>query len=457
VLSRFLGVKTHFLAVSVVILAGCIPQPAVRASSPKATAPGPAVISSFSDWESARLAELAAVDPRLPRRMRIEPSAAETGRAALAAILAGDPGLRVLGQRADLFSFDARARGLDAVAALADAPPRGSKDDAEEVVLLARMIAEERGRVDEERLLPRSASELVRGIVETWSDPASMAEHKELDGWLAARLDDILSSVAPAGSLDATEITELEDALDPLERFAEPSGYPDTQGALARLRVALGSTHAKAPAGLGWEALHTRLALHLGIGEPESVLRERIARTEAKLRAEAKAALALAGDAEAKAATNDAGEAILVPRPASAPATGSRVRDFAPSPERRLIGPSLHAIAASGGDTRAELRALLALHDAVAVTSWALSIQLDGVDPEVAPIRFPLLCNVPPERRGRLVRFAAVRPIECIAVAWMAALVDAASPEERRVRALRWVAYGDAPLDLVARDLGWAR
>ena len=84
-------------------------------------------------------------------------------------------------------------------------------------------------------------------------------------------------------------------------------------------------------------------------------------------------------------------------------------------------------------------------------------MHLDDVDPETAASRLALVSNVPPEHRGRLVRLAAVRPVECIAVAWMASIVDVGRAEERRARAARWIGYGDAPLDVVAGDLGFTR
>jgi hypothetical protein len=39
----------------------------------------------------------------------------------------------------------------------------------------------------------------------------------------------------------------------------------------------------------------------------------------------------------------------------------------------------------------------------------------------------------------------------------MASLLDAGGLEERQARAKRWRAFGDAPLDVVEREMGWTR
>src|SRR6202034_142011 len=109
----------------------------------------------------------------------------------------------------DFFSFTARGRALDEAARIAGRPTDGgdgSPEDAAlggqplERLLLARLLEEERARLSEERSLPRGASALVRGIVETWptaqstspGSPSSDASSKiaaERDSWVARRLD----------------------------------------------------------------------------------------------------------------------------------------------------------------------------------------------------------------------------------------------------------------------------
>jgi hypothetical protein len=436
------------LALPLALATSCAQGGVTPASSP--VTPSPNVVASFAAWEEAWTTELAAIDPRLARRVRIQPKDADTGRAALTAILAEDPGLRVHGQQADLFSFDTRAREVATLAKTVAVAPR---TDPKELELVLRLIDEERARVDEERQMPRSGSELLRGVVTTWSAPSSMAEGKTHDAWLAARVGDLLATLAPEGSLTATEISELEDAIDPLEHLANPGGYPETQGAIARLRVALGRSRAAAQRGLGWEVLHSRLVVHVGMVDGEPTLRSDLVRVEALLRAEANAALVSLGDVAARAVLQRTEGHLLVERESDAHVEGSRARGFGSPPERAFIGSHLHALVESGAESEAS--ALVLLHDAVALASWALAIHVDGLDPAEAPHGRTLLSDVPPERIGRLVRSAAVRPVACLALLRTATLLEGGGPNERRARASRWIAYGDAPLDVVARDLGW--
>jgi len=445
------------------VIASCVLLCACGPARPAAEAPAPSIArdasapESFAAWEDARLAELATVDPRLSLRMHIEPSEADSRRAVLEAILAEDQGLRVIGQRADLFSFDGRARELDLIAARVASAPRVWAAEAPELELLARMVAAERARVDEERRLPSSASSLVRGVVTTWAAPSSMTQLKERDAWLAARLDEVSASMSTA-KIRAVEVTELEDALDPLERLAEPSGFPRAQGALVRLRVTLGAAHAGSGSGTGWPALHDRLAVHLGVTEPEAGLRAELARTEARLREEAKTELAAFEEPRAREALRAAAGFVLgalsAPPVCEGEGSRSRVRRFVPPPERAVVCASLRAIA--GATTDAESTSLLvAMHDAVAIATWALAIHVDHADPDLAPHGRSLLGEVAPEEAGRLIRFAAARPVACIAAARMAALLGAGGAIERQARARRWLAFGDAPLDIVAREMTW--
>jgi hypothetical protein len=466
-----LGVAGAALLASSTLVGACAKTTPGRGPANVASPSALEAPPSFAEWEQARLAELATVDPRLSLRMRLQPTEADSQKAVLGAILAEDQGLRVLGQRADLFSFDGRARELDRIAARVASPPRSvpgsdvSLTEGKEVELLARMVAEERARVDEERRLPSSASALVRGILVTWSAPASMAELRERDEWLAARLDEVSASMAGA-SLRAVEVTELEDALDPLERLANPSGFPHAQGALARLRVALGAAHAGSGSGMGWPRLHDRLVVHLGVAEPEPALRAELAHTEARLREEAKAELAALPDGDARDALRAAGSLVVdgtsVTSRSSARAaicegegSASRVRLFQPPPERAVVSASLCAVAVARTDATAAAL-LVALHDAVAIATWAVVIHVDHVDPDDAPRGHFLLGDVAPEEMGKLIRFAATRPAACIASARMAALLGEGGAIERQGRARRWLAFGDAPLDIVAREMAWS-
>jgi hypothetical protein len=419
--------KAFALASLFALALGCVAPALLPPASNAALSVETESSTAFLARERPRLAELASVDPRLALRLGMAPV------------------------DADPFAFEARALKLDVVAhreAALSRGPRGAREPgiaAQEAELFSRLIKEEQARVDEERLLPRSGSELVRGVVATWNPPASTKDLREHDAWLGSKLGEILASLAVPAPLTATEISELEDALDPLERLANPAGYPDTQGALARLRIALAASRPTAGHGFGWEMLHQRLLVHLGIGDSEPSLRDELTRTEARLRAEAKSALASLSEAEARAVVQNT-EVLAADDACKSPNGAPGMRGFGPPPERALLCAGLHAL------LRGDLPALVALHDAVVVATWALAVHVDGLDPVEAPHGRGLLGEVPPERLGRLTRLAAVRPVACIAVARMAALLDAESESTRREKAQRWIAYGDAPLDVVLRD-----
>ncbi len=409
----------------------------------------------FAAWEAATLAALATVDPRLSLRLGISPTEAEAQHAALGAILAEDTGVHVLDGRADLFSFDERARELGALEIRVSSPPRQpfAGDEATfeslEVELLSRLVTEESARVGEERRLPRSGSELLRGVVATWVAPAESALEAR-DEWLADRVEQIRDSLGKSG-LRAAEITELEDALDPIERLADPLGFPRSEAAIARLRIALGAERAAPTGGRGWDELSAGLTVHLGIREREETLRSEIERTEARLREEASERLSHVPEERASEIRRAGAQRLLVDGACDARSGRSRIRSAGPPPERAPLCAALHSIADAKTDDDS-LAALLALHDAVEIAAWSMHIE-DRVDGH-APPRHALLSDVPPESQGRFLRFAAARPIACIAIARMANLLDVRGAESRQASAKRWLAFGDAPPDIVAREWG---
>ncbi len=431
--------------------------------------PAPVAVAPLDGPESARLVAaaeartlpaLASVDARLSARMHIEPSEEELGKAAMGAIVHGDEGVAVVKGATDLFSFDVRARRIDEERALlarppalADAAPAPSPilRPRLEWELLSRLVMEEQARLGEEKGLPRSASELVRGVVSTWAPVASTTEAKERDTWLARRLDEVQESLAHA-SLRPVEVTELEGALDPLERLADPLGFPRVQAAMTRLRVALGQLRGPATGTAGWERLEHGLEAHIGMAPEPHALRAMLDELEARLRKEALAALEGRSRDEAAAARESAVRLLLVTGSCGDP-TGSRVRAFAPPPERAAICGALQSLRYPKSE--AELAAVVALADDVTVAIWASEINGEGRDPYAAVGAHPLLSHVPPELKGPLMRSVAVRPLLPLGVALMAKLIATQGPEERARRVARWLAFGDAPLDVVSRELAF--
>jgi len=215
------------LLAMLVVASGCAPAPGGPATVIAGASHGKNGQSGLDGPESERLVAeaskrafgaLASVDGRLAARMRVVPTEEELGKAAMGAVVHGDEGVAVVKGATDLFSFDVRARRLDEEGrALAERPalaevagpgaPGVITRPALEWQLLTRLVAEERARLAEEQDLPRSASELVRGLVSTWTPPASMAEARERDTWLARRLDEVQAAVvraAAAGTGGAT-------------------------------------------------------------------------------------------------------------------------------------------------------------------------------------------------------------------------------------------------------------
>jgi hypothetical protein len=279
-----------------------------------------------------------------------------------------------------------------------------------------------------------------------------MDEARQRDTWLARRLDEVQASLAngagAGGFTSGVDVTELESALDPLERLADPMGFPRVQASMTRLRVALGQLRVPAAQTDGWEALERGLLAHLGVAPEPKSLRALLEELAASLRAEASAALGRmsyedARDARAGSHLLDAGSCGEV--------TGSPVRSSAP-PERAPLCAVLQALryprSAPG------VAALVGLADDVTLAIWAIEIDGDGRDPYRVVSAHPLLSQLPPELEGPLMRTVATRPLLPLGVALMARLLTTPGPEERSSRVARWLAFGDAPLDVVAHELG---
>src|SRR5262249_39484109 len=148
-------------------------------------------------------------------------------RVTMAAVLREDPTMAVVDGAVDPFSFDARARGLELakkkIAVLPHDATRPSERD-----LLSGLVDAECVRLDEERMLPRSASALVRALVATWHPPKDEREAADGDRWLSRRLAELRETMAARDSsrgLDPVRARELDDALDALEHLASTPGF----------------------------------------------------------------------------------------------------------------------------------------------------------------------------------------------------------------------------------------
>ncbi len=424
--------------------AGCAPAAAPRATR----APGASAV--FERQEDEVLHDLAAVDRRIAQRARLTPTDDDLRRVAMAAVLREDPTVVVIDGAIDPLSFDARARGLESaaqkIAALA------TDGQATERELLARLVQEERLRLEEERALPRSSSALVRAIVDTWRAPQGEREAADCDRWLARRLEELRESLdGHPGDLDVVRARELDDALDALEHLISIPGFTRATQSLVRLREALETAAAKpaATAHSDWSSLAPRARAHLGVDAAPAEIARGLERVLDDLRARALQAMNVAG-----VGTDTIAEAlepqVFTPGPCLDAVPGSRVRSMAAPPERE---PSCHLrqLAGTASDAKSNALALAAMHDHVVVALWALEVASGTATIAQAEGRHRLLVPITPDTRARYERIALARPLAAIGAGETARLLLRRDPA---ATAQAWARIGDVPLDVARRELG---
>lgn len=453
-----LGVLGVLLSLGV----SCGPAPASIAP-PSSQDDAAGRVARFQSVRDDLLHTLAAIDRRIARRVHLEPREEDLRHLTMGAVLAEDASLAVIDGAIDPFSFEARARGLASVEATlatapADLPARAGgalSAPALERELLARLVEEEVGRLDEERALPRSASALVRAVVETWQAPASQQHAAERDRWLARRLREVSASVsgaAPAaGELDVVRARELDDALDALEHDVESSGLVRSTAELVKLRELLEglATQPAAVATSDWSVVSRRLRTHLGYASTPELLERRLDAAERALRAAAtRATDASHLDADALAA--HAAPLVFASGPCAVAVAGSRVRSMAPSPER-AVACRLRQSAVAATDDASRAHALVAMHDHVVVAQWALDVARGTATIAQATGKHRPLSRPGPDVVARWERIALARPTAAIGGGLAADVLYATGDPGARARA--WSELGEVPLDIAEREL----
>jgi hypothetical protein len=425
-------------------------------SGPAAPAAAAKTSAAFVAWEAGWLAELGATDPRLAARLPVQPSVEVRQRAAAEAVVRGGDDVGIVDGAIDVLSFGERERRLRRLRdELRLAPEPQTPEGRAEIVLLTRLVDAEDLRVTMERRSPESASEWIRAIVATWGHPASATEVDAREQEVTRALLEVLADVRP-GRLSNPEAIEIEEALDPLEHLAVPEGYPEATKAITSLRVELGKAH---PIGVGrvpMPALASRLAAYLGVRESEDVLRARLEEEEVALRGEAKAALGKLAERTANEVLTSAAADVHAETSCVAAPQGSLVRGVRPASERALVCEVLQ-LSAAPGSAAASLVATLVQHDDVAIALWALALENGASDLDVVRTQNPLISSVPHDRQDRLVRSALVSPVRSIAPGLAVTIVDAEGPDATRDRARRWIAFGDAPFDIVGAALATSK
>jgi hypothetical protein len=435
--------------VSLAVLAtacGSSTSPAHAPSGPSQLDRDRASVEALERMEAAAVDWLSAADPRLTVRTNATAPPDVLERIGTDAVLAEDATVRIRGSSLDIFSFAARGRALEeaakTVAAFRDALPEpGPQGSAVtrprlERELLARLVEQERARLGEEQAFGDASGALVRGVVSTWTPPAVPQEWPERDTWIATHLLAIRDSLKQTQPL--TGPLDLDVSLYPLERLLAPLQFPRGAAAMAEVRVALEEDMRRVPPIVVGERLIRDAKTYLGVAVDPPSLPARFAHVLAGLREIAKAALEASGDARPSIEAR-ARELLMVERPCL-PVTGSRVRSMGPPPERAAVCGVLRAY----GEEANPVIALVALHDDVLLASAAVTTS-------PAP-RTGLLTHPDDDVVDSLERMARERPVVALAVVFAAELLYA-DLGAARARLDAWHALGDAPLDVVAREI----
>ncbi|MBX3190448.1 MAG: hypothetical protein KF819_25835 [Labilithrix sp.] len=416
-----------------------------------------AQIGKLLTLEEEVLRDLAAIDRRIAARARIEPTDEDLRRVNMAAVLAEDATLAVVDNAIDPFSFEARARGLAAAKAKLERAPSRLPASAPGMVaapalereLLARLVDEETARLEEERSLPRSASALVRAIVETWAPPRGVDPTAARDRWLARRLGEVKTALATT-ALDVVRARELDDALDALEHAIDAPGFGAATAELLKLRETLEAQGSRPPAGptSDWGELARRARAHLGWTESPEALDARLASLEAALRAAATEAVARSRASEDALFSRAAALVFAGGPPCTSAVPGSIVRSMAAPPEREAPC-RLRQAAASASDDDARAATLVAMHEYVIVARWALDVARGASTIAEATAKHRPMSRPTPDVTARWERVALARPTAAIAGGLAAEVLRADPPR----RAKAWMDLGEVPMDVAERLL----
>ena len=394
------------------VLAACL-----LACGGRAPVPLPPVVVAGPDFlhdEERVLRLLASADGRFAVRAGIVSDESELRSAGVKAILSEDTTTVMEGGRADLFSFDARARAIDDASKISAQYNEKDPKNGLEIERLVRTVEEERERLSQERELPLGAASLFVGLAQTWPVNAAPAEAEQHDARLAKRLDQVsaaLASITPEGR------DELEASLDPIEAKLSPP-YTKSQVALVRLRVKLGET----PLAPGGQSHPANVDATL---EPRlRALLERLRKTIGSM------------------AKNAPPPGPTPPCKLTGSSNGALGRMLAP-PERQRICVIVSMLTKGPLDPLAAI----SLHDDVVIALWAIraaTMPMSAALVEPRPI-----AETSPHQEAEWARRAALHPRLAIdtalAIEWL--LTD---PQKN---ATAWDALGDAPVDLAIREL----
>jgi hypothetical protein len=276
--------------------------------------------------------------------------------------------------------------------------------------------------------------------VSLWQAPKTPQEVPELDAWAAKHLLEIRDSLHQPQPRSGPR--DLDVALYPLERLLAPPEFPKGAAAIAQVRIAIDDDARRVPPVESAEPLASAVKTHLGLDVTPATLAERLGLLEAKLREEAASELASLPDADRAAALGRARELLLVER-ACPGVPDSRVRDMAPPPERAAACGVLHVVTEESSHAAVSV----VLHDDVLLSMAAVT--------SAPPPRTKLLSHPEDDDVDAFERAARERPVVALGAALAIEIVTAHGDPEPRIAA--WHALGEAPLDVVTRELDAAR
>jgi hypothetical protein len=446
-------VKAALVVAGALVAGACVPAPGGKEPPAVARIDDDAAARSrtgeLRDAEDRAIGWMAAADPRLAARANATAPADVLAQVGTEAVLAEDVTARIRGGSLDLFAFRARARALAQAARVLDAVGDVLPEDGPagsgiarprlERELLSRLVASEVARADDEAGLVECAGDLVRGILTTWTAPATPQDVPDRDAWIGKHLLEIRDALRDPRPLVGPR--DLDVPLYPLERLLAPAEFPRAAAAIAQLRTSLDDDRRVVPKLVAPARVAQLSRVHLGVQVDAEAMPARLERLERRLRDAAQAELAGADEGARGAALQRARQLLFVERPCPS-VPDSRVRDMAPPPERAAICGALRALA----EEPSHAAAVVALHDDVLLAFAAVA--------PAPPPRTGLLCRPEDDDVDALEREARERPVVVLGVALAAEILYGSGAPDRRVAA--WRALGEAPLDVVARELGGA-
>jgi hypothetical protein len=317
--------------------------------------------------------------------------------------------------------------------------------------LLRRLIASERARLERERELPRAASDLFLATADALPIDPTPEDWEKIDGTICWRVDQVRASVKPNELSEADRIDLLE-AIAVLESYAKK--LPRTMVLLDRLIAALEGV-VVAPYPLEEEeVLEHEKAAFLGEIPPLDELEPAFERARGVLRGQIDTAFSVLG-ADDVLKVKERALALLLRAPACGPSLPALTARALAPPRERAWACSLVKATENGTNVLADLAALVALHDATAVASWALATHAPkGTrDPQTAIARFRTVLTLTNGEKKSLAQVAQARPLRAIGAGWAAVLLTMGGGAEVKARAARWRAFGDAPYDVIQQQL----